>query len=74
MLKRIMTFSFWDKALARALRTAIQGILGSLAGCAVIQDMNVKLIVSTTLVTVLVSILASMVAGLPEISDEDFAE
>lgn len=74
MLKRICTFSFWDKALARALRTAIQAILGSLAGCAVIQDMDPKLVLSTTLVTVLVSILTSMVAGLPEISDEDFAE
>lgn len=69
MLKRICTFEFWDKALARALRTALQGFVASAASCAVIQDLNAVAILSGTALAVLVSIANSIIAGLPEVEE-----
>lgn len=73
MLKRIFTWKFWDKALTRALRTAIQVILAAVSTCAVLQEVNIPLLLSEAVLTVVYSILTSVVAGLPEISDDDFA-
>ncbi|WP_305177859.1 holin [Faecalibaculum rodentium] len=66
MLKRLTAWSFWDRALARALRTALQGFLGSVATCSVIQDIDPVAILSGTALAVLVSLANSVIAGLPE--------
>lgn len=73
MLKRICTWQFWDKALARALRTALQGFGASVTTCAMVQDINWPAIASGTALAVMVSIANSIIAGLPEVSDEDMA-
>lgn len=66
MLKNLKSLEFWEAACARALRTALQGFLASAGTCAVIQDLNVPVIFSTTALAVLVSLATSIVAGLPE--------
>lgn len=67
MLKNLTAWDFWDKALSRALRTALQGFIAGLSGCAVIQDLNWSVLASVTVVAVLSSLATSIVAGLPEV-------
>lgn len=71
MLKRICTWEFWDKALARALRTALQGFVASAGTCAIVQDINWVAIASGTALAVLVSIANSIIAGLPEAAEAE---
>lgn len=66
MLKRLTEWEFWDKALSRALRTALQGFVGTAASCTMLGDFNWYAIGSGTAVAVLVSIATSVIAGLPE--------
>lgn len=74
MLKRICNWKFWDKAIARAIRTLFQGIGGGLATVALLQEVRWDVIFASAMVPVLLSFTSSIVAGLPEITDEDFAE
>lgn len=71
MLKRICTWQFWDKALARALRTALQGFVASVATCAMVQEINWPAIASGTALAVMVSIANSIIAGLPEAAEAE---
>lgn len=66
-MKRIMNWEFWDAALARAVRTALQGFVAVLSGCAMLQDINWAVIGSGTAVAVLMSLASSIIAGLPEV-------
>lgn len=65
-MERLFKASFWDAACRRAMRTAAQGLLASLAGCATIQELDWALIGSMTAVAVLASFLTSIVKELPE--------
>lgn len=65
-MERLFKASFWDAACRRALRTAAQGLLASLAGCATIQELNWALVASTTGMAVLASFLNSILIALPE--------
>lgn len=66
MMKRLMSASFWDKALARATRTAAQSFIASVGSSAVLSDINWTLIGSTTAVAVLLSFATSILIALPE--------
>lgn len=70
MLKRICTWDFWDKALARALRTVLQGFVGSATTCVMLQEINWMAIGSGAAVAVLISLANSVIAGLPEADKE----
>ncbi len=70
MLKRLTTWDFWDRALARALRTALQGFVASAATCAMVQELNWIAIGSGTALAVLVSLANSVIAGLPEVETD----
>lgn len=70
-MKRLKSESFWECAFVRALRTAIQGILIGLAGCATIQDVDWVLVASSVVMGFITSFLTSIVTGLPEAEEED---
>lgn len=65
-MERLFKASFWNAACARAMRTAAQGLLASLAGCTMIHELDWALIGSMTAVAVLASFLTSIVKELPE--------
>lgn len=66
MLKRICTWEFWDLALARAGRTALQGFVAVLSTCTMLGEMNWAALASGTAVAVLMSVATSMIKALPE--------
>lgn len=70
MLERLTKWEFWDRALARALRTALQGLVATTATCATFFEIDWVAIASGTALLTLTSIANSIIAGLPEL-DED---
>lgn len=69
-MERLFKLDFWNRALARATRTAAQGFVAALAGCATLGDINWIMIGSTTAVAVMMSLATSVLFELPEEKEE----
>lgn len=72
-MERLFTKEFWLLASGRAFRTFLQSFVASLSACAVIQDLNIGVLLSTTAVAVLMSFATSMLTVLPEETARDKA-
>lgn len=70
-MSRLKSKDFWDCALARALRTTLQGMLIGFAGCATIESVNWQLVGSSALMGFITSLITSIITGLPEAEEED---
>ncbi len=66
---KIFTKLWFKAAGLRALKTVAQTMIASIGTCAVISDVDIKLVLSTSLLAGFLSILTS-VAGLPEVEKE----
>lgn len=66
MLDRLMSKEFWDRALARMLRTVCQVFIGATASCQLIRQVDWMLILSTSCLSALTSLVTSILLVLPE--------
>lgn len=66
MLERLMSKEFWDRALARMLRTVCQVFIGATASCQLIGQVDWMLILSTSCLSALTSLVTSILLVLPE--------
>lgn len=63
--------TFWDAALARAIRTVCQTVIGCIGGSSLVGDVDWRLALSASLLAGLVSVLTSVVTNLPEVENTD---
>ncbi len=68
-MKNLKSKDFWDKALARALRTFLQSGLAVFGTTTLITDADWKLVVSTAVTAAILSLANSVIAGLPECNE-----
>lgn len=66
MLDRLMSKEFWNRALARMLRTVCQVFIGATASCQLIGQVDWMLILSTSCLSALTSLVTSILLVLPE--------
>lgn len=64
-----MSDAFWRAAGIRALRTLCQTVLANVATCALLQDVNWPVVISSSALATLCSILTSIATGLPEVDE-----
>ena len=63
-----MTKQFWKAAVIRAIKTAAQTAVGTIATTAtVLQDVNWAVVLSTAALSAVLSMLTSIAGGLPEV-------
>ena len=67
----LTTWNFWKKALIRAAHTMAQSALATIGTTALIESVDWRVVVSTSLLAAIVSILKSMAVGLPEVTDDE---
>ena len=58
---------FWKAALNRALRTVAQTALASISTAVVLEDVDVRYVISASVLAGILSILTSISTGLPEV-------
>lgn len=62
--------NFWKAAGIRALRTVAQTAIATIGTAAVLSEVNVRLVVSASLLAGILSLLTSIATGLPEVDDD----
>ncbi len=63
-----MDKKFWKAAVIRAIKTAAQTAVGTIATTAtVLQDVNWAVVLSTAALSAVLSMLTSIAGGLPEV-------
>lgn len=66
MLDNLKSKKFWECAFARSLRTLLQTFVALVSTSTLINEVNWKIAISTSLLSALVSIATSIIAGIPE--------
>lgn len=65
-----MDKKFWKAACIRAIKTAAQTTVGTVATTAtVLQDVNWAVVLSTAALSAVLSMLTSIAGGLPEVDE-----
>ena len=62
--------NFWKYTLYRALRTVCQTAIATIGTAVVLSDVDVKLVVSASILAGILSVLTSIATGLPEVELE----
>ena len=62
--------NFWKAAGIRAIRTVAQTAIATIGTAAVLSEVNVRLVVSASLLAGILSLLTSIATGLPEVDDD----
>lgn len=70
MKDNILNVDFWDKALARGIRTFCQTFIGMVTVGQAFSDVDWRQILSVCGVAALISLAMSIVAGIPESQQE----
>ena len=62
--------SFWVAAANRAVRTIAQTAVATIGTAALLSEVNVRAVVSASILAGILSLLTSIATGLPEVNDE----
>lgn len=62
-----MNGEFWRAAVIRAIRTAAQSAIASIGTCAMLTEVDWRVVLSTTALATILSFLTSIATGLPEV-------
>ena len=62
--------SFWIAAANRAVRTIAQTAVATIGTAALLSEVNVRAVVSASILAGILSLLTSIATGLPEVNDE----
>ena len=62
--------NFWKYTAYRALRTVCQTAIATIGTAVVLSDVDVKLVVSASILAGILSVLTSIATGLPEVELE----
>ena len=68
-MNKLTSKKWWSAAFTRALKTCAQTAVATIGTSTVIAEIDVKMVVSASIVAGVLSILTSL-AGLPEVDDE----
>lgn len=68
-MKHLSSKKWWIAAGVRAIKTAAQTALATIGTTAMITEVDLKVVISTTALAAVLSLLTS-IAGLPEVEEE----
>lgn len=72
--ERLKDINFWKAALARAVWTIAQTFIGSVGAATIFAEVNWIMVASATGLAGVLSIAKSILAGVPEVDDEEILD
>jgi hypothetical protein len=63
----LTSIEFWKKVLVRAIWTFCEAFIATIGTTAVIEQVDWKIVLSTSVLAMIVSVAKSIVVGLPEV-------
>ena len=62
--------AFWEAAANRAIRTIAQTAIATIGTAAVLSEVNIRVVLSASVLAGILSLLTSIATGLPEVDND----